>query len=70
MGVAPISLWTADGDECVLLRVEGRYELHIRRNGSTIRLETCRDEAAARRRAGELRTAAGSEAPFKIGCEA
>jgi hypothetical protein len=58
MPTPPVSLWTIDDRECLLLVVEGRYELHLRVKGRTTRLQTCRDERAARLLAAEWQKAA------------
>jgi hypothetical protein len=44
-----------DDHECLLLVVEGRYELHLRLEGRTTRIQTCADELAARLLAAEWR---------------
>jgi hypothetical protein len=52
-----VSLWSIGDRECLLLVVEGRYEVHLRIKGNTTRLQTCRDEFAARLIAAEWRKA-------------
>jgi hypothetical protein len=44
--------------ECLLCRVDGRYELHIQLHGRMTHLQTFPDEHAARHKAGEWRKAA------------
>ena len=53
MATPPVSLWTVDDRECLLAVVEGRHELTLRVHGRTVRLQTCDDEAAARRLANQ-----------------
>lgn len=53
MATPPVSLWTVDDRECVLRVVEGRRELSLRVHGRTVRLQTCDDDAAARRLADQ-----------------
>ena len=48
-----VSLWTAGDRECVLRVVDGRRELSLRVQGRTVRLQTCDDDAAARRLANQ-----------------
>ena len=55
MAPPPVSLWTADDRECVLHVVDGRRELSLRVDGRTVRLQTCADDAAARRLADKWR---------------
>lgn len=55
MATPPVSLWTAGDRECVLRVVEGRRELSLRVQGRTVRLQTCDDDAAARRLADQWR---------------
>jgi hypothetical protein len=55
MATPPVCLWTADDRDCVLRVVDGRRELSLRVRGRTVRLQTCDDEAAARRLAEEWR---------------
>ena len=50
------TLWTDEGRECMLFRVDGRYELHLRSQGRAIRVETCASEAEARRKAAKWLT--------------
>ena len=53
MATPPVSLWTADDRECVLCVIDGRRELSLRVQGRTVRMQTCVDDAAARRLANE-----------------
>jgi len=53
MATPPVTLWTADDRECVLRVVDGRRELSLRVQGRTVRLQTCVDDAAARRLADQ-----------------
>jgi hypothetical protein len=46
-----VTLWDAHGRQCILVRNEGRYELHLRYLGRTTTLETCLDAADGRRKA-------------------
>ena len=55
MATPPVSLWTDDDRECVLRVVDGRRELSLRVQGRTVRLQTCDDDAAARRLADQWR---------------
>jgi hypothetical protein len=55
MATPPVSLWTADDHECVLRMVDGRRELSLHVHGRTVRLQTCEDDAAARRLADQWR---------------
>jgi hypothetical protein len=55
MATSPVSLWSAGDRECVLNVVDGRPELSLRVNGRTVRLQTCEDDAAARRLADQWR---------------
>jgi hypothetical protein len=49
MTTPPVSLWSVDDRECVLCVVDGKRELSLRVQGRTVRLQTCTDDAAARR---------------------
>ena len=43
MATPPVSLWTVDDRECLMLVVEGKYEVHLRVQGRTTRLQTLRE---------------------------
>ena len=42
---APKKLWAAHERQCLLVRSDGRYELHLLFDDRVTRLETCVDEA-------------------------
>ena len=49
----PIVLWTKGVYSCVLHRNEGRYELHLHKDGRVSHLRTANTEAEARQTAIE-----------------
>jgi hypothetical protein len=53
MATPPVSLWTARDRQCVLSVVDGRRELSLLVQGRTVRLQTCGDDAVARRLAAQ-----------------
>ena len=46
-------LWQNGAQQCILYKVDGKYELRLRRLENTIRLETCTNEDDGRRKACE-----------------
>ena len=49
----PLVFWTKANRQCVLHRLDGRYELRLRENGRVTLLQTANNEAHARRIATE-----------------
>jgi hypothetical protein len=60
MASPPVSLWIVDDRECLMVVVEGRYEVHLRVQGRTTRLQTCANESAARLLAAQWKADSGS----------
>ena len=60
MATPPVSLWTVADRECLMLVVEGKYEVHLRVQGRTTRLQTCANESAARLLAAEWKATFGA----------
>jgi hypothetical protein len=50
-------LWDAYDRQCILARVDGVYELHLRFQGRTTSLQTCADEGDAHIKAASWLTA-------------
>jgi hypothetical protein len=53
---SPEPIWSIKGRLCLLARISGHYELHLRERDRLVRIEICPDERTARRRAAEWHT--------------